>query len=176
MPEMRLFSYKLTHDTGFAPNPFWGYLTLATCKPGIRQSKDVGDWIAGFSSKSLCGDRIGEERLVYLMKVAEKLLIGDYFNDPRFTAKISKPEAGSEVYRSGDNIYRPLCADASQPQDFEQLPNSHHWDGAGSCSTGDSKKRDTSGTYVLVAAQFAYFGRQSLFIPPELRPAIPYGV
>ena len=29
---MRLFAYKMTHDTGFAPNPFWGYLTLATCK------------------------------------------------------------------------------------------------------------------------------------------------
>ena len=27
---MRLFAYKMTHDTGFAPNPFWGYLTLVS--------------------------------------------------------------------------------------------------------------------------------------------------
>ncbi|MGE3595803.1 MAG: hypothetical protein AB7N70_09645 [Dehalococcoidia bacterium] len=42
-------SYKMTHDTGFAPNPFWGCLTLATCKPGIRQTRGPGDWIAGFT-------------------------------------------------------------------------------------------------------------------------------
>ena len=30
---VRLFACKMTRDTGFAPNPFWGYLTLATRKP-----------------------------------------------------------------------------------------------------------------------------------------------
>ena len=54
---IRLFSYKLTNDGGFAPNPFWGALTLATCKPQIRLSKRIGDWIAGFSSGTL--NRIG---------------------------------------------------------------------------------------------------------------------
>jgi hypothetical protein len=53
---MRLFAYKMTHDTGFAPNPFHGACTLATCKPQIRLHKRVGDWIAGFTSKRLNGD------------------------------------------------------------------------------------------------------------------------
>ena len=35
---MRLFAYKMTHDTGFAPNPFWGWMTLATCKSQIRRN------------------------------------------------------------------------------------------------------------------------------------------
>jgi Nucleotide modification associated domain 2 len=61
---MRLFSYKMTNDSGFAPNPFWGRLTLATCKPEIRKAKRVGDWIAGFTSRELCRDPIGSERLV----------------------------------------------------------------------------------------------------------------
>nr|WP_269667332.1 hypothetical protein [Polaromonas naphthalenivorans] len=30
----------MTHDSGFAPNPFHGTLTLATCKPGIRRTID----------------------------------------------------------------------------------------------------------------------------------------
>ena len=35
------------HDTGFAPNPFWGYCTLAVCTPnhmGVQTSegKNVG--------------------------------------------------------------------------------------------------------------------------------------
>ena len=33
---MRLFTYKMTHDTGFAPNPFWGFLTLTTCAEDTR--------------------------------------------------------------------------------------------------------------------------------------------
>ena len=89
----RLFSYKLTHDTGFAPNPFFGVCTLATCKPRIRESKRVGDWIAGFTSKRLGGDEVGSERLVYLMQIAEKLPFERYHSDPRFVAKI--PVLGS---------------------------------------------------------------------------------
>jgi len=45
-----LFCYKQTHDTGFAPNPFHGHCPLTTCKAGMRRSKCVGDWIAGFTS------------------------------------------------------------------------------------------------------------------------------
>ena len=32
----------MTHDTGFAPNPFFDVLTLATCKPGIRRVSRPG--------------------------------------------------------------------------------------------------------------------------------------
>lgn len=52
----------MTDDTGFAPNPFFGILTLATCKPGIRLTKKVGDYIAGFTSERLCKDLPGNER------------------------------------------------------------------------------------------------------------------
>ena len=85
---VRLFAYKQTHDSGFAPNPFYGVCTLATCKPRIRLHKREGDWIAGFTSRKLNGDAIGEERLVFLMQVAEKIELGNYYTDPRFAAKI----------------------------------------------------------------------------------------
>lgn len=48
--EPRLYSYKMTNDSGFAPNPFWGILTPVTRKASTRRSKKVGDWIAGFTS------------------------------------------------------------------------------------------------------------------------------
>ena len=48
---MAVMGYKLRHDTGFAPNPFHGFLTLATCKPAIRRCRAKGDWVAGFASK-----------------------------------------------------------------------------------------------------------------------------
>lgn len=53
---LRLFSYKLTNDSGFAPNPFAGVMTLAACKPKIRLCKMPGDWIAGFTSGQLDTD------------------------------------------------------------------------------------------------------------------------
>lgn len=81
---MKLISYKMTHDTGFAPNPFFGVLTIATCKPGIRRSstRKKGDWIAGFGSKTMCGDQVGKERLIFLMEVTEEpLSIKDYYHE-----------------------------------------------------------------------------------------------
>ena len=96
---MRLFAYKMTHDTGFAPNPFWGYLTLATCKPKLRQHKRPGDWVAGFTSKELCGDGVGEERLVFLMQIEERMPLADYFHDRRFQSRIPRDPPVAMVYR-----------------------------------------------------------------------------
>ena len=172
---MRLFGYKMTSDTGFAPNPFYGSLTLATCKPGIRRTKELGDWIAGFTSGQLNGDAVGAERLVFLMKVDEKKSIAEYFLDPRFKNKIPRMN-GDAVSRAGDNIYRPLRRNAAAPQHFEQVLNPHHWDDVGSCvGPGPSKGHDVSGLFVLVARTFAYFGGNALVIPPRLRPEVPRG-
>lgn len=55
---MRLFAYKMTHDTGFAPNPFWGYLTLATCKPKIREKKRRGIGSPGSPPRSCAVTRL----------------------------------------------------------------------------------------------------------------------
>ena len=52
---MRLFSYVVAHDTGFSPNPFFGYCTLACCKPVIRRSAQAGDWVVGLGRTSLGG-------------------------------------------------------------------------------------------------------------------------
>ena len=165
---MRLFSYKMTHDTGFAPNPFGHTLTLATCKLQIRLHKSVDDWIAGFTSVRLAGHKVGSERLIYLMRVAEKLPIRDYFSDPRFQDKIPDVYASGPVAKAGDNIYRPMRRDADSWAAFEQLPNPNHWN-------RDSHKDDVSGKCVLIADEFYYFGGSALDLPPECRPEVPRG-
>ena len=164
---MRLFAYKMTHDSGFAPNPFWGYLTLATCKPKMRAHKHPGDWIAGFTSKTLCGDWVGDERLVFLMKVEEKVALADYFEDPRFESRIPRQSPAANVYRCGDNIYRPLVPNARDARDFEQVPNNHHGPG--------EKDHDLSGRHALIARRFAYFGAEALRVPRDVRPNVPTG-
>jgi hypothetical protein len=47
----RIYRYVLMHDTGMAPNPRGGLVTLATCKPEIRKHAREGDWVvANFPS------------------------------------------------------------------------------------------------------------------------------
>ncbi len=80
---MQLYSYVVARDFGFAPNPFFGTCTLATCKPDIRRSAIVGDWIVGTGSKT----RKRHGNLVYVMKVAEKMTFNQYWEDRRFQLK-----------------------------------------------------------------------------------------
>src|SRR5688572_17923434 len=98
-----LYSYKMTSDAGFAPNPFHRVLTLATCKPKIRDTKTLGDLIAGFTSKALCGDEVGYENMVFIMKVTDALDFDTYYRDGRY--KLKRPSRESEISMRGDNIY-----------------------------------------------------------------------
>jgi hypothetical protein len=170
---MELFSYKMTHDTGFAPNPFGHTLTLATCKPYMRKSKEKGQWIAGFTSVELNNDPVGEERLVYLMRVGEKLHMRGYFADSRFQNKIPNVNSVNPIERVGDNIYRPLVPGATDPSHFEQLINPHHWASDRPCQ--QHLADDILGQYVLIADLFYYFGSCPLSIPAEYRPRVPQG-
>ena len=176
---MNLWSYKITYDTGFAPNPFGGLLTLATCRPDLRRSRCIGDWIAGFTSGKLNGDAVGSERLIFLMRVKEKIAIADYHRDPRFAKKIPVPKAQRQVDRCGDNIYRPLCDNAVLPRHFEQLCNENHYDGAKGCNSPEFpgldgfRTKDVKGKNVLIASQFVYFGRDAIEIPASIRPNVP---
>ena len=154
-------------DTGFAPNPFGCSLTLATCKPDIRITAREGDWVAGFTSKGLAAHEVGSERLVYLMRVGRKLLMRDYFRAPCFRDKIPDMSARGPEAKTGDNIYRPLRADAECAEDFEQLPNANHFDW--------DHNRDVQGKFVLISDEFYYFGGSALTLPRDVRPLVPRG-
>src|SRR5262245_55608098 len=100
----RIHSYVVRFDSGFAPNPFYGLCTLATCKPDIRRSADIGDWIVGSGSADRSVRRGGY--LVYAMRVTDTKTFRAYDADPRFESK--KPyRRGSRKQSCGDNIYYP---------------------------------------------------------------------
>jgi hypothetical protein len=165
----------MTHDSGFAPNPFWGRLTLATCKPQIRRRKPKDTWIAGFTSDALCRHAVGQERLVYLMQVDRRIPFAQYFADRDYTRKIPKLHSSRRIEQVGDNIYRPLREPALAPSDFLQLPNDQHYDKVRDQPDPKSHHRDLSGQYVLAATRFVYFGRAALEVPEHCRPAVPRG-
>jgi len=95
-----LYSYVITRDYGFAPNPFGGICTLATCKPGIRNHAKVGDWVIGIAGVSL--SCVG--KIIFLMEVNKIISFQEYWNCENFNYK--KPGFNSALkYCYGDNIY-----------------------------------------------------------------------
>ena len=151
---MNLYSYIVKHDTGFAPNPFHGYCTLACCKPIIRRKAEKGDWVVGLTPKC-AGNRI-----VYIMRVDDVVQsFRDYWFDPRFRAK--KPSyTGGLQRRCGDNIYKPLTEGG-----YLQVRSMHS---NGALEHAGNKAHDLSGKCILVSETFAYFGSKPKLLPSEL--------
>jgi len=89
----RLFSYVVEHDEGRSPNPFGRYCTLAHCKfnrkgrrRNIVEIAKEGDWIVGTGGASVRS--AGHGRIVYAMKVTQKLPLEDYYANTRFKGRI----------------------------------------------------------------------------------------
>lgn len=156
---MKLFSYIVTHDAGFAPNPFWGYCTLACCKPKIRKTAQKGDWIVGLSRKTK-GNKI-----IYAMQVDRILSFADYYRADEFAAKIPKNySTGKTKKECGDNIYK-LMPNGK----FQQLPSHHSNKKKPKIENPKAKKHDLSVKRVLISKRFHYFGRNAIDLPKGLR-------
>jgi hypothetical protein len=153
---MRIFSYIVARDYGFAPNPFYGYCSLGTCKPAIKRGGGVGDLIVGTGSvpHGLAG------HLVYIMRVSEILSFAEYWNDPRFRQK--RPN----LYRStrdayGDNLYEPIA------NGYIQHDSHHSLEDGG--TNLFNRNKDTGTDAVLISDDFVYFGADGPVIPKSLR-------
>ena len=154
-----ILAYIVDHDLGFAPNPFYGACTLATCKPQIREAAGPGDWIVGIGSKALkC-----RGRLIFAMCVSEKLTFDQYWIDRRYQEK--KPLfTGSLKQAQGDNIYHragngPWIQEKSRHSHPDPVMEKRHLE------------RDTKSEYVLVGEQFVYYGGEAIEIPSHLKSA-----
>ncbi len=63
--------------------PFDNFCSLACCKPIIRKSANINDWIVGTGSKS----SVGNDKLVYAMKITEKIDFNDYYHNSKFNGR-----------------------------------------------------------------------------------------
>lgn len=154
---MRLFSYVVARDFGFAPNPFYGSCTLACCKPDIRRVAAIGDWIIGTGSH-----RNGRgERIVFGMQVSEALTFTEYWKDTRFKSK--RPFLrGSKKQAFGDNIYHKR-SDGTWAQE-----SSHH-SLANNAPNPTNIAHDTQTNRVLVGEDYVYWGGEGPLIPIAIR-------
>jgi len=156
--DRQVFLYAITRDYGFAPNPFHGVCTLATCKPQLRKSAQIGDWVIGFTGANLSRDI----RIICCMEVSDKLTFQEYWDHPQFLCK--RPvRNGSKASLVGDNIYHRVSGKWVQE-------DSHHSNADGTLNE-HNLKTDTSADFVLISQRFVYFGRSAIPVPQKIRQA-----
>lgn len=152
-----LYSYVVLRDFGFAPNPFYGFCTLATCKPQIRKNAQVGDWIIGTGSKSSKPEG-REGHIVYAMHVSEVMSFNEYWQDCRFQEK--RPDMYASISKAfGDNIY---FRDNTSNEWIQR--DSHH---SYECGKPNLKNlcHDTKIDRVLISDDFIFWGGSGPQIP-----------
>ena len=143
-----LFSYILTTDNGFSPNPFGGICTLACSVPNIRRNANLNDWIIGTTPAPDRG------RLVFAMRVDRGLTFEMYWDFPEYEDK--KPSKNNGC---GDNIYK-----MEKDGHLVQVNNLFH--------RKEHFKTDTSINRVLISKTFYYFGKEAVKIPEKFSSII----
>jgi hypothetical protein len=142
--DIKLYSYVVEHDNGYAPNPYFGCCTLCGCKLGAKnivQLAKKGDWILGTSGASQRS--AGQHgKLIYAMQVDEICTRWQYFNDARFVDK--KPSSGLYCQTRGDNL------DPRKDKD-------------------DRRLIDRMNQRVLISRHFYYFGKSAVDLPEEFK-------
>jgi hypothetical protein len=155
---VRIYAYVLKVDSGFAPNPFHGWCTLACCKPAIRRTARRGDWVVGITPRDQ-GNRIA-----YAMRVDESLNFEEYWSDLRLRAKRPARVVGAPIVeRCGDNCYERLGGGS-----FRQVRGLGHWDRDNDREHEGSKRTDLGGKRVLVGRRFCYYGTDAVPFPEHL--------
>lgn len=157
----RLYSYCLRFDSGAAPNPFWGVCTLAICKPAIRRTAQVGDWVVGTGSKhSHIGDMSG--KLVYAMKITSKMTMAEYdeFTKTQLPNKIPDWSNGDLRRRLGDSIYDFTTSPPNVRRGVHTIRN---------------RQKDLSGEFVLLSEHFFYFGDKPIPLPKYVKALVKQG-
>lgn len=172
-----IYAYRLTDDTGCAPcifdrdgNPT-GTLSLACCKGGqIRNEGKHNEREIRTGLRHAIGSEhkqqiangqvtvyvlgIYKDTLLYFAEITEIITMTDYF------------APGSPYKNRLDNIYDTL------PKGFNRNDNNPAFHPK--ADTG-RHKRDWLGVYALLSNIFAYFGRDSKAIPPNLLRFLPKG-
>ncbi|MBS1649217.1 MAG: hypothetical protein JSR09_05870 [Bacteroidetes bacterium] len=160
----KIYSYILRYDDGAAPNPFSDICTLTICKPAIRRTANIGDWIIGTGSKNTRVTKIDtvnlSDSLVYAMKITDKKSLANYdqFCNQSLQSKIPVWKTNDWRLRMGDCIY-----DYSKPGDPTIRKSVHN---------ETNRATDIGGKFALLSTHFYYFGVAAVEIHKDLKQLI----
>lgn len=151
---MILRSYKMTHEGYNAPNFTNGVLTNALCMGSLRLKWNIDEWMAGFSCQTLDNSQAGQEKLIYIAKVSQKLTLDEFWD--------KYPQKRPNNDRYGDNIYQP-----NGNGGYFRIDNSGNRFTI-SATDGKDKKhiKNIKANCVLVCDEFYYFGINKMLVLP----------
>lgn len=162
----KIYSYVLRYDDGAAPNPFWDICTLTICKPAIRRTAQIGDWVVGLGSRRAKSNdgkfHNFSGRIVYAMKITKIMSLEEYdsFCKTHLLNKIPDWNNTKDWrLRMGDCIY-----DFSNKTN--RLRKSVHYNDLKDKKDEDNK--DIKGLNALLSDHFYYFGEEPILLPLEL--------
>ena len=158
----RVYIYVLKYDLGFAPNPFDGVCTFACCKPVIRRTAQVGDWLVGVGGRSLRATG----RCIFAMEVTGAMTFDEYWASPLYRSK--RPSRnGTRKSLVGDNIYwRDARGEWRQENSVHSRPDGRQ--------DADNTSHDTSEDRILTSQRFIYFGRSAPAVPTAIFAELGY--
>jgi hypothetical protein len=173
---MKYCFYRMTVDSGFAPNPYFGYCTLAACTPNHQRARlDIGDVIIGYESEHLKRQRLKKfggktprtNALIYYMKVEKILTLDEYFRSKEFSKKV--PDQKSRDYRKrvGDNAYF-----RNKNGVYDWVRGHAHNSDCGSEIT-PTIAQDLKGDTVFIARDYFYFGDKAVPFPEKFIGLVP---
>lgn len=160
-------TYRLDHDLGFAPNPYFKWCTLACCMPTIREHADIGDIIIGMAGANMRGLGRIHPQLIYWMRVDETLTFDEYWNDARFAPK--RPRIPGPKFRMvGDRTYRHEAPGADWSSD-----TSMHYVPSVQGTINGHLAKDTKVDRMLIGRRFTYWGGTGPQLPDHLITLFP---
>jgi hypothetical protein len=126
----KLFSYVVDHDCGIAPDPADDYCTLAKCKfkgrggrRNIAELAREGDWIVGTGGVKKVS--AGHGKIVYAMRVDEKLPLARYYEDKRFKGRKDNTATGEHQEDRFVLISQHFYYFGRNAIDIEEVPKKH---------------------------------------------------
>ncbi len=137
-------AYKMTHfDSPFVCD---GVLSVATCLGSLRQNWQVGEWICAFSSIELKTIK-GQEKLIYIAKVSEKLSLKEYWQQ--------YPKRRPDKVDGGDNLYKFVLSEYVSIDKYGKQHKIHP-----SNKKDIWHRKNIKADCVLVSHEFYYFGER----------------
>ena len=85
---MKLYSYIVVSDDGYAPNPTDGVCTLAYCKWTLRRVAQPGDYIVGLAGSEYRSRATTEWPIVYAMRVTGVCNFDAFQRDERYRGHV----------------------------------------------------------------------------------------
>lgn len=104
---MKLYSYIVVSDNGYAPNPMSGVCTLAYCMSTMRRTVQPGDYVVGLAGsdyrKRVKADWPGYP-IIYAMRVTDVISHEEFVLNPRYLHHIDSGRNAREQIAKTDRV------------------------------------------------------------------------